>query len=53
LGAGEARFAGSWLASVRTIRQVTKKTNLLDAVVDVVIRPSIVLVDLTPKILRV
>jgi len=53
LGAGEARFAGSRLASVRTIRQVTKKTNLLDTVVDVVIRPGIVLVDLILKILGV
>jgi hypothetical protein len=53
LDAGEARFAGRWLASVRTIKQVTKKTNVLDAVVDVVIGPGIVLVDLTPKILGV
>lgn len=53
MGAGEARFAGRWLASVRTIRQVTKETNLLDTVVDVVIGPGIVLADLTPKILGV
>jgi hypothetical protein len=53
LGAGEARFARRWLASARTIRQVTKKTNLLDTIVNVIIGPGIVLVDLALKILGV